>query len=134
MYQTTDLTATISAPTYNKAINWKWVYFLPSNNWKEGSPRFAAYFYTQNVSGDYWMKSVGPDKNGVYGYVVPSSKKNVIFVRLNPEGEKMSFDNGVKWNQTADLTIPTNENNYFKCTEGWWDAHNGAWTKYTLPL
>ena len=134
VYQTEDLNATISSATYNKAINWKWVYLLPSNNWKDGSPRFAAYFYTQNESGDYWMKSVGPDKNGVYGYVVPASKKNVIFVRLNPDNDKMSFDNGVKWNQTADLTIPTNENNYFKCTEGWWDAHNGAWTKYTLPL
>ena len=134
VYQTEDLNATISSATYNKAINWKWVYLLPSNNWKDGSPRFAAYFYTQNESGDYWMKSVGPDKNGVYGYVVPASKKNVIFVRLNPDNDKMSFDNGVKWNQTADLTIPTDENNYFKCTEGWWDAHNGAWTKYTLPL
>ena len=135
VYQTADLNATIQAPTYTRAINWKWVYFLPSNNWKDSNPRFAAYFYTQGQEGEYWMKSVGPDDNGVYGYVVPDSKKNVIFVRLNPGNESMSFDNGVKWNQTADLTIPTDsKKNYFKCTEGWWDAHNGEWSTYTLPL
>ena len=131
VYQTSDLTATISNPEYEDTnnVNWHWIYFKPSTNWKESDAWFAAWF--NKDGGEYWIKSIGPDKNGVYGFVQPSTYTNVEFERMNPASNEMNWDN--KWNSTANQTIPTNDNNYFKCTEGWWNAHNDPWTKYSLP-
>lgn len=131
VYQTADLNATISDPEYTdtKNVNWHWVYFMPSNNWKGSGAWFAACFDPGKTQ--YWMKPTGPDKNGVYGFVQPSTYTTVEFERMNPASGDMNWGN--KWNSTAQQTIPTDGNNYFKCTEGWWDAHNDPWTKYTLP-
>lgn len=131
VYQTADLDVTINSPEHidNSNVNWHWLYFKPSNNWKEANAWFAACFDPDGVS--YWMRSIGPDTNGVYGFVQPSGITIVEFTRMNPAKDELSWSN--KWNSTAQQTIPTNGNNYFQCTEGWWDAHNGGWTKYTLP-
>lgn len=131
VYQTADLNVTINGPEHidNSNVNWHWLYFKPSNNWKGDNAWFAACFDPDGVS--YWMRSVGTDTNGVYGFVQPSGKTKVEFTRMNPAKDELSWSN--KWNSTAQQTIPTNGNNYFQCTEGWWDAHNGGWTKYTLP-
>ena len=131
VYQTADLDATISTSEYvdDKNVNWHWLYLKPSNNWKDGNPWYAACFNPGNE--EYWMKAIGPDENGVYGFVQPPTKDKVEFARMNPGAKDMNWGN--KWNSTATQTIPTDGNNYFQCTEGWWDAHNDPWTKYTLP-
>lgn len=50
---------------------------------------------------------------------------------MNPETTANNWDN--KWNQTADLTIPTNGNNYFElnnCPDNdSWDKIGGTWSK-----
>ena len=132
VYQTSDLDATISSPEYEdtKNVKWHWIYFQPSNNWKEGNAWFAAWF-NKDGGAEYWMKSIGPDKNGVYGFVQPSTFTKVEFERMNPASNDMTWNN--KWNSTNNLTIPTDGKNYFKCTEGWWNSHNDPWKEYTLP-
>lgn len=45
---------------------------------------------------------------------------------MNPETTANNWDN--KWNQTADLTIPTDGKNYFKANGGW-DKIDGTWSK-----
>ena len=131
VYQTPDLDATISCPEYEdtKNVNWHWIYFKPSDNWKEGNAWFAAWF-NKDGGDEYWMRSIGPE-NGVYGFVQPTTFTKVEFERMNPASKDMNWSN--KWNSTNNLTIPTDEKNYFQCTEGWWNSHNGPWTKYTLP-
>ena len=128
-YQTGDLTTTLGASNEYE-LNWHWLYFKPSENWKQNNAWFAACF--DPGSGEQWMKSIGPDANGVYGFVQPSGKTKVEFARMNKDNKNdLNWSN--KWNSSATQTIPTNGNNYFECTEGWWDAHNGAWAKYEIP-
>ena len=131
IYQTADLDDTISSSEYTNDtdVNWHWLYFKPSNNWKTNNPWYAACF--TGGDGEYWMRSIGPDENGVYGFVQPPTRTKVEFARMNPEENDMNWSN--KWNSTAQQTIPTDGKNYFQCTEGWWDAHNDPWTTYTLP-
>lgn len=130
-YQTADLDDTISSSEYTNDtdVNWHWLYFKPSNNWKSDNPWYAACF--TGGDGEYWMRSIGPDENGVYGFVQPPTRTKVEFTRMNPATNDMNWSN--KWNSTAQLTIPTDGKNYFQCTEGWWNSHNGPWTTYTLP-
>lgn len=49
---------------------------------------------------------------------------SVIFCRMNPGTSANNWDN--KWNQTADLTIPTDKDTY-KYDEGQWDTGTGQW-------
>lgn len=50
---------------------------------------------------------------------------------MNPKTTANNWDN--KWNQTVDLTIPTNGNNYFildNCPANEsWDGIDGTWSK-----
>ena len=65
--------------------------------------------------------------DGVYEVVVPDGYNNVIFCRMNPSATKNIWDN--KWNQTADLTVPSDDKVKFVVPEGWWDsAENSNWT------
>ena len=108
--------------TFN--LNWKWLYLKPNSNWKQSSAKFAAYFFTKNVSGEYWQKMMMMDNNH-YGCIIPGTYKNVIFCRMNTSGY-MGWDN--KWNQTADLTVPTNGNNLYTVKDGTWDKGGGTWS------
>lgn len=98
----------------------KFLYLLPTSNWKSSSAKFEMYFYdgvhsewvsmTQEGSTDYW-----------YGKVPSRKWPYVIFVRMNPSGTAHDWNS--KWNQTQDLT-PTSGRNYCKVTDnnGWNDG------------
>ncbi|MEE1155683.1 MAG: hypothetical protein UH241_11065, partial [Acutalibacteraceae bacterium] len=104
------------------------IYFVPSKNWKDANARFAAYFFDNNGS-EAWA-SLKEGSNGMYSADYDSKYTNVIFVRMNPESTTNSWDNGVKWNQTADLKI---ENQCFTLAEGVWDNGNGTWSAIVAP-
>ena len=110
-------------------LNWKWLYLKPNSNWKQASAKFAAYFFTKNVSGEYWQWMMKLDSNH-YGCLIPGTYKNVIFCRMNSSATNMNWDN--KWNQTGDLTIPTNGNNLFTQPSGNWDGATTSWSKKTF--
>ena len=66
------------------------------------------------------------DKDGIYEVLKSSLKAKLIFCRMNPSATANNWNN--KWNQTSDLTLPTNGNNLYTITNGAWD-NSGSWSK-----
>ena len=97
------------------------VYLKPSSNWLEGNARFAVYYFN---AGDGWV-SMTDAGGGFYSANVPAGA-TVIFCRMNPGAAANNWNN--KWNQTADLAIPTDGNNLYTITGGEWDGVTGAWS------
>ena len=58
---------------------------------------------------------------------IPKGYSNIIFCRMNPSASANNWNN--KWNQSSDLTIPTNGNNLYTVSEGAWDKGGGSWSK-----
>ncbi|MEF2919714.1 MAG: hypothetical protein U0O22_04500 [Acutalibacteraceae bacterium] len=104
------------------------IYFVPSTNWKEANARFSAYFF--NGSSEPQWVSLTANSKGQYVGTMPTGYKSVIFVRMNPDTTNNNWDNGTKWNQTADLTI---NGNCFTLNSGEWDGANGTWSTIVEP-
>ena len=100
------------------------IYMKPNANWKEAGARFAAYFFEGDAY--TWMDMTDVDSDGIYECGVPSGYTNVIFVRMNPATTDNSWDEGVKWGQTADLKVPTDDVIYYVMNDGSWDGA-GSW-------
>ncbi len=103
------------------------LYLTPNANWKQSNARFAAYFFG---NGETWVSMTDADGDGVYEVKVPTDKvyPNVIFCRMNPNAAANNWNN--KWNQTADLTVPTDGPNHYTVKEGTWDSGGGTWSTY----
>ena len=99
------------------------LYLKPNTNWKVDNARFAAYFFG---AGEKWVSMTGPDKDGIYEVEAPAGYPNVIFCRMNPSATANNWTN--KWNQTADLTVPTDGKTLYTVKEGTWDNGGGAWS------
>ena len=112
---------TASAATPDK------LYLTPNANWKKDNARFAAYFFG---NGEKWVSMTYNSELGLYEVDVPAGYPNVIFCRMNPGATANNWNN--KWNQTADLTIPTNGNNHYTVKEGTWDKGGGTWSQYII--
>ncbi len=101
------------------------LYLQPNANWKEAGARFAAYFF--NNSENVWVGMTASDSDGIYEVHIPEGEwSNVIFCRMNPGTATNDWNN--KWNQTADLTIPTDDKNLYTVAEGAWDKGGGTWS------
>ena len=98
------------------------LYLTPNANWKVDNARFAAYFFG---NGEKWVSMTYNSDLGVYEVEVPAGYPNVIFCRMNPNASANNWNN--KWNQTADLTVPTNGTNHYTVKEGTWDKGGGTW-------
>ena len=106
------------------------LYLKPNSNWLEDSARFAAYFYVNGTDTNTWVSMTDSDGDGYYECTVPSGSYNmVIFVRMN--GGTTANNWGNKWNQTGDLSIPSNSNCY-TITDGSWDS--GSWSTFSYAL
>ncbi len=92
------------------------LYLKPTGDWKKGDERYAAYFFG---NGDRWVSMIDSDKDGIYEVANPRDKnfKNIIFCRMNGGTTENNWNN--KWDQTADLTIPTNGNNLYTIGSSW---------------
>lgn len=103
------------------------LYLTPNANWKVDNARFAAYFFG---NGETWVSMTDKNTDGIYEVTTPTSKvyPNVIFCRMNPSASANNWNN--KWNQTADLKIPTNGNNWYTVKEGTWDNGGGTWALF----
>ena len=107
------------------------VYLVPSTNWKNDNARFAVYYW--NDGGNAWVSMTSSeDVEGMYEAVIPAGYTNIIFCRMNPGTTGNNWNN--KWNQTADLTMPTDGTNRYTVAEGTWDKGGGAWDTYTPPV
>ena len=89
------------------------LYLIPNAEWKQANARFAAYFFG---NGEQWSDVKDSDGDGIYEVSVPSGYSKVIFCRMNPSAAANNWNN--KWNQTGDLTIPTDGKNQFKLSSG----------------
>ena len=49
---------------------------------------------------------------------------------MNPGNQTNSWD--TKWNQTEDLTIPTNGNNLYTVKDDTWDKGGGTWSTHVF--
>lgn len=103
------------------------VLYLTFNGvWKNGDERFAAYFY--NGSGYAWVSMTDSDSDGIFEVNIPTGYTfgdNVIFCRMNGSTTYNGWNN--KWNQTADLTIPTDGKNLYTVTS-WDGSDNSNWS------
>ena len=102
------------------------LYLTPNANWKNDNARFAAYFFG---NGEKWISMTKvAGETDLYEVEAPAGYPNVIFCRMNPSASANNWNN--KWNQTADLKIPTNTQNHYTVKEGTWDKGGGTWTVY----
>lgn len=107
------------------------LYLKPGTNWKKDGARFAAYFFIKNTSTTTWVNMTDTDNDGIYVVNIPTDKNYnmVIFCRMNPDATANNWNN--KWNQSGDLTIPTNGNNLFTVANNSWDGATTTWSKHT---
>ena len=106
------------------------LYLKPNSNWTKDNARFAAYFMNSNKSTTKWVSMTDSDDDGYYEVVIPTGTwKYVIFCRMKPSNTTNDWGN--KWNQTADLTIPTDSKNCFTLASGNWDNASTTWSTYT---
>jgi len=99
-----------------------------SSLWGTSSPDFYVHAFHGTTSSDSDTKMTLVEGN-IYSVTVNDDYKSIIFVRHNPSCSSFSWS--CKWNQTADLTIPTDGTNCYKITG--WDAV-GTWTTYTPTI
>lgn len=120
-------TVTFTWNSVNKTLSWTFVsrelYLKPNSNWTQSSARFAAYAYG---NGDNWysMTSAG---SGYYKVTILATYPNVIFARMNGGTTTNNWSN--KWNQSGDLTIPSDKN-CFTVPDGAWDGSTTTWSLY----
>ena len=100
----------------------KILYLLPTAEWDKDNARFAAYFFD---SGTTW-KSMTKFATNKYYVVKPGNHPKVIFCRMNGATSANDWNN--KWNQTVDLTVPTNGNNTCTISNFWANKASGTWS------
>ena len=104
------------------------LYLKPNANWKIDNARFAAYFFG---AGETWADmTLVEGETDIYSVVAPAGYPNVIFCRMNPSATANNWGN--KWNQTADLTVPTDGTNLYTIADGAWDNGAGTWSTYVV--
>ena len=104
------------------------LYLVPNAYWKQSNARFAIYYW--NASGaNGWTGMTDSDGDGVYEGTVPAGNDNIIFCRMNPAASANNWNN--KWNQTADLKVPTDGSNCYTVKAGTWDSGGGTWSTFS---
>lgn len=104
------------------------LYLKPNSNWKADNARFAAYFFG-GTPGEKWVSMTDSDADGIYEVNIPEGYDygcSVIFCRMNPNTTANNWNN--KWNQTSDLTAPTDGKNLYTVKDGTWDKGGGTWS------
>lgn len=100
------------------------LYFIPGIFDSEASPRYAAYFF--EGSKNEWVDMLKDSSTGYYYCTKPTiSYSTVIFCRMNPSAADNKWPN--KWNQTGDLTIPSDKDTYKYTNSKLEDKGTGEW-------
>lgn len=100
------------------------LYFIPGIFDSETSPRYAAYFF-EGIKNE-WVDMLKDSSTGYYYCTKPTiSYSTVIFCRMNPSAADNKWPN--KWNQTQDLTIPSDKDTYKYTNSKLEDNGTGEW-------
>ena len=115
---TATYTCTIDADATIEAVFLKptTVFLKPHDAWKSNNARFAIYYWNNNGNGWVDLKQL-TCHNEYYTADVPVGYSDIKFVRLNPANKDYNFNDGTCWNQTTNLTLPTNGNNLYDLTK-----------------
>ena len=107
----------------------KMLYLKPNTNWTTNNARFATYFFIDNGA-TTWRSMTDYNNDGIYEVYVPNTAAytKVIFCRMNGSSTTNGWTSD-KWNQTGDLTIPTDGKNLFTVPSGAWDGSTLSWSK-----
>ena len=108
------------------------VYLKPTSKWKGDKPTFAVHVW--NNGGDATAQDIpmtAIDCNGdYYTATIPAGFHSMVFYRKSTDGTTV-------WNKTADLVIPTDNNNCYTITstgtKNPFTAAGGNWGTYTEP-
>ncbi len=120
VYKTTD-----AEPPTPPTTSSQMLYLTPASNWMNDDARFAVYTFGGD---EHWYSmSLVDGETNVYSAEITNSYTNVIFCRMDPALTDNNWSN--KWNQTADLTVPSDKN-WYKVTDGTWDSGGGTWDVY----
>ena len=106
------------------------IYFKPNSNWSQANAKFDAWTWGGS-SADSWVDFTDSNGDGIYEALLATGRTGMKIVRRGPSQTSHSWDSGQKWNETGDLTIPTNGNNLWTQTSGTWDG-TGSWSKYVF--
>ena len=105
------------------------LYLLPHNDWKSDGATFVAYIW--NNTGSTWCGLEDTNADGIYEMTLPEGYTNIIFIRMNPSATEYNWT--YVWNQTVDLTVPTNGDNLFTIENPWNSANEykgtGSWSR-----
>ena len=101
--------------------------YLKPGDWSSSNAWFAARFWN-SAGNESWKKMTDTDGDGVYECEVPSGYTYVIITRNDPSKTALYWSS--KWNQSGDLTIPTDGKNCWS-PNGGWDGATGVWSTYT---
>jgi hypothetical protein len=106
------------------ALNAKTIYLNPGT-WNSDEPAYFAHSWTGTNTNEKDLK-MNPLSDGIYSVDVPDGNDKIIFVRMPKGSEKLEWEK--KWNQTGDLDIPSDKNQYN--ITGWGDK-DGNWSVYS---
>ena len=101
--------------------------YLEPNVWDQANAWYAIYYFNSSQNG--WSNKMTSVGEGVYTTTIPDGNWSVIYCRMDPS--KSAFDWGSRWNQTNDLTIPSDKDMY--SITDWGQGTNvcpGEWLKY----
>lgn len=129
-YGETTKTVIVEHPAVTTGEEGDW-YLQPNSNWKEANARFAVYFFN-DAGNNAWVSMKDDNGDGIYVANNPTDGNTytkMIFCRMNPSTTDNNWDN--KWNQTADLTCPTDGKNCFTVPSGTWDGATSSWSIHT---
>ena len=115
----------------------KTVYFSPSDNWKQGSAKFALYMWKSDNSMKKCVAFTETTTSGLYSASYDTEfNGGIILVRVKNDTDFGSyplseFPSTDKWNQSKNIAAPTTDV-YYTETSGEWENWSPSITK-TLP-
>ena len=100
--------------------------YLDPGIWTSDNARFSVFYWNNTNPNGSWAEMVKVDANSQYYVVdIPAGYEDLVMVRLKPEPEN---DWKNVWNQTGNLTIPTNGNNLYVLDNYLHLKPNSNWT------
>ena len=108
------------------------IYLEPTGHWNSHNPQYVAHVWNDNEDKrDIIMTGVGEAPHKYYKAEVPYGYTDVVFFRKKSDGSEL-------WNQTGDLTIPTNNQTLYVITDNTTSPAKGTWKApnfiYTITL
>ena len=136
--QTTTITATQAGTVTANFVQLQptTVYLKPGDNWNQDNARFAIhYWHDGQPTGWVDMTEIDCNRDYFVG-TIPAGYTEFMFVRMNPANPENKWNEGIDWNKTGDLTIPTDGKNLFTLPTSGDNIWNGAttnWSTYSTP-